>query len=162
MTRSDGMPVNAVLGFCNMLLKLLEDANEFDAPTHFAVIFDTARKTFRNDIYPDYKAHRPPPPDDLIPQFDLIRDAVRAFNLPSIEMAGYEADDIIATYARQGREAGVRVTIVSSDKDLMQLVGDRVTMMDTMKNRHIGVEQVISIPCSSGQVKSNNQNDAKA
>jgi DNA polymerase-1 len=143
MTRGDGTPVNAVYGFCNMLIKLLEDANEFEQPSHFAVIFDAGRKTFRNDIYPDYKAHRPPAPDDLIPQFDLIRQAVTAFNVPSIEMAGFEADDIIATYARIGREAGAKVTIVSSDKDLMQLVGDDVSMLDTMKNRHIGVPEVI-------------------
>jgi len=143
MTRSDGTPVNAVYGFCNMLIKLLEDANEFEQPTHFAVIFDAGRKTFRSDIYPDYKAHRPPAPEDLVPQFDIIRQAVEAFNVPAIEMAGYEADDIIATYARIGVEAGADVTIVSSDKDLMQLVGDDVVMLDTMKNRRIGVAEVI-------------------
>jgi DNA polymerase I len=143
MTRSDGTPVNAVYGFCNMLIKLLEDANEFEQPTHFAVIFDAGRKTFRNDIYPEYKAHRPPAPEDLVPQFDIIRQAVEAFNVPAIEMAGYEADDIIATYARMGVEAGADVTIVSSDKDLMQLVGDDVVMLDTMKNRKIGVAEVI-------------------
>ncbi|TDI61617.1 MAG: DNA polymerase I [Alphaproteobacteria bacterium] len=143
MTRRDGTPVNAVYGFCNMLIKLLEDANEFEQPSHFAVIFDAGRKTFRNDIYPEYKAHRPPAPEDLVPQFDLIRQAVKAFNVPSVEMKGFEADDIIATYARMGREAGAEVTIVSSDKDLMQLVGDGVTMLDTMKNRRIGVAEVI-------------------
>jgi DNA polymerase-1 len=139
MSRSDGTPTNAVFGFCSMLMKLLDDT-EAD---HIAVIFDTARKTFRNDFYPEYKAHRPPAPDELIPQFPLIRDAVRAFNVPSIEMEGFEADDLIATYARQAAEAGAEVTIVSSDKDLMQLVNDRVTMFDAMKNRVIGPEQVI-------------------
>ena len=143
MTRSDGTPVNAVYGFCNMLVKLLEDANEFEQPTHFAVVFDAGRKTFRNDIYPDYKAHRPAAPEDLVPQFSLIREATQAFNVPAIEIEGYEADDIIATYARIGQEEGADVTIVSSDKDLMQLVGDQVSMLDTMKNRKIGIPQVI-------------------
>jgi DNA polymerase-1 len=142
LTRSDGTPIGAVTGFCNMLFKMLEDSHEDGRITHLAVIFDTARKTFRSDIYPDYKAHRPPPPDDLIPQFDIIRQAVKAFNLPSIEMRGYEADDLIATYARQAKEAGWEVTIVSSDKDLMQLVGDQVRMFDPMKSRMIGPEQV--------------------
>ena len=104
MTRPDGTPVNAVLGFTNMLWKILRDSEA----EYFAVIFDTARKTFRSDIYPDYKAHRPPPPDELIPQFDLVRDATRAFNVPSLEMRGYEADDLIATYTRLAREAGLR------------------------------------------------------
>ena len=142
LTRADGTPVNAVLGFCNILFKLLEDTAEEGSSSHLAVIFDTARKTFRNDIYPDYKANRPPPPDDLIPQFDLIRDAVRAFNVPSVEMAGFEADDLIATYAREAREKGWGVTIISSDKDLMQLVGGPVVMFDPMKNRTIGPDQV--------------------
>ena len=142
LNRPDGTPVNAVLGFCNMLNKLIEDTVAEGSVSHLAVIFDTARATFRSDIYPDYKANRPPPPDDLVPQFQIIRDAVLAFNLPSIERAGFEADDIIATYAAQGRAAGAEVVIVSSDKDLMQLVGDGVTMLDPMKNRVIDVEQV--------------------
>ena len=140
LTRPDGTPVNAVLGFTNMLWKLLRDSKA----EYFAVIFDTSRKTFRSDIYPEYKAHRPPPPDELIPQFDLVRDATRAFNVPSLEMRGYEADDLIATYTRLAREAGMRVTIVSSDKDLMQLVeGDRVVMLDDFKNREIGPDGVL-------------------
>ncbi len=138
MTRPDGTPVNAVYGFTNMLMKLLD---ETDAD-HIAVIFDKARKTFRNDIYPEYKAHRPPPPDELIPQFELVRDAVKALNVAAVDMDGYEADDLIATYARLACEAGADVTIVSSDKDLMQLVSERVTMLDAMKNRVIGPEQV--------------------
>ena len=140
LTRPDGTPVNAVLGFTNMLWKLLRD-NQAD---YFAVIFDTARKTFRNDIYPDYKAHRPPPPDELIPQFDLVRDATRAFNVPSLEMRGYEADDLIATYTRLASKAGMRVTIVSSDKDLMQLVeDDQVVLLDHFKNREIDSKGVL-------------------
>jgi len=143
MTRGDGTPVNAVYGFSNMLFKLLQDLNDNERPTHLAVIFDTARKTFRNDFYPDYKAHRPPAPEDLVPQFPLIRDAVKAFGLPSLEMDGYEADDLIATYARQAREKDWQVTIVSSDKDLMQLVDDKTTMFDSMKNRRVDVDGVI-------------------
>ena len=123
---SDGLPVGAVHGFCNMLWKLLRDANDEFEPTHFAVIFDYSGKSFRNDIYPEYKAHRPPPPEDLIPQFSIIRDATRAFNVACIEKEGYEADDLIATYARQAVEAGCEVTIVSSDKDLMQMVGPNI------------------------------------
>jgi len=139
LTRGDGTPVNAVLGFCNMIYKLERDA-DCDA---MVVLFDTARVTFRNDIYPDYKANRPPPPEELVPQFPLIRDAVRAFGLPCIELAGYEADDLIATYARQAKARGDRVTIVSSDKDLMQLVGDNVAMLDPMRMRAIGPDQVM-------------------
>ncbi|MDF2232286.1 DNA polymerase I [Albimonas sp. CAU 1670] len=129
--KSDGLPVGAVAGFCNMLQKILEEraANSAEAPTHAAVIFDYSAKTFRNDIYPEYKAHRPEPPEDLRPQFALIRDATRAFNLPCIEMEGYEADDLIATYARQAEAAGAKVSIVSSDKDLMQLVTDAVSIV---------------------------------
>lgn len=138
MTRPDGTPVNAVFGFSNMLTKLVQDTEA----QYMAVVFDTARKTFRSEIYPEYKAQRPPPPDDLIPQFALIREATDAFNLPRIEMKGFEADDIIATYARQAVESGHEVTIVSSDKDLMQLVGDNVRMMDPMKNRIVGVDEV--------------------
>ena len=138
MTRADGTPTNAVLGFTNMLMKLLEDAGD----ALVAVIFDAGAITFRNDIYAEYKANRPPPPDELVPQFGLVRDAVRAFDLPCIEQAGYEADDIIATYARQAREAGTEVTIVSSDKDLMQLVRPGVAMFDPMKGTRIGADEV--------------------
>jgi len=138
MTRPDGTPVNAVFGFTNMLTKLVKDTEA----EYMAVVFDTSRKTFRSEIYGDYKAHRPPPPDDLIPQFALIREATKAFNLPSIEMEGFEADDIIATYAKQAAEQGHEVTIVSSDKDLMQLVGENVRMMDPMKNRIVGPDEV--------------------
>ncbi len=139
MTRPDGTPVNAVYGFANMLTKLVEDS-EAD---FLAVIFDTARKTFRNDIYKEYKAHRPPPPEELVPQFELIREATRAYNLPCLEMEGFEADDLIATYARLANEENFDVTIVSSDKDLMQLVGPRVRMLDPMKNRYIGPDEVV-------------------
>ena len=139
MTRSDGTPVNAVYGFANMLMKLLDDTDA----DHIAVIFDAARKTFRSDIYPEYKAQRPPPPDDLIPQFALINDLVEAFNVPAVKMEGFEADDLIATYARQARELGANVTIVSSDKDLMQLVTDKVLMVDTMKNKQTGPAEVV-------------------
>ena len=141
--KSDGLQVNAVLGFCNMLWKLLRDMPENDRPTHLAIIFDKSEITFRNKLYPDYKAHRPPAPDDLIPQFALIRDAVRAFDLPCLEQNGFEADDLIATYARLATDRGASTTIVSSDKDLMQLVTDRVTMFDTMKDRRIGIAEVI-------------------
>ncbi len=139
MTRPDGTPVNAVYGFANMLTKLIEDA-EAD---FVAVIFDTARKTFRNDIYTEYKAHRPPPPEELIPQFGLIRDATRAYSLPCLEREGFEADDLIATYARLATEQGFKVTIVSSDKDLMQLVRPGVEMLDPMKNKMIGPAEVM-------------------
>jgi DNA polymerase I len=141
--KSDGLQVNAVLGFCNMLWKLLRDMPEDDRPTHLAIVFDKSEVTFRNKLYPDYKAHRPPAPDDLIPQFALIRDAVRAFDLPCLEQNGFEADDLIATYARLACERGANTTIVSSDKDLMQLVNDCVTMYDTMKDRRIGIPEVI-------------------
>jgi DNA polymerase-1 len=141
--KSDGLQVNAVLGFCNMLWKLLRDMPPHNRPTHLAIIFDKAEITFRNKLYPDYKAHRPPAPDDLIPQFPLIRDAVRAFDLPCLEQGGFEADDLIATYAREAGERGATTTIVSSDKDLMQLVTDKVTMYDTMKDRRIGIPEVI-------------------
>ena len=144
LSRSDGTPTGAVHGFCQMLWKLLEDTKNSDRPTHFAVIFDSKGKTFRNDIYSEYKANRPPPPEDLVPQFGLIRDAVRAFDLPCIELDGYEADDLIATYARQAERADATVTIVSSDKDLMQLVSDHISMFDTMKNRRIGAEEVMA------------------
>ena len=139
----DGTHVNAVYGFCSMLWKLLKEMKPEQRPTHLAVIFDKSEKTFRTEMYKDYKAHRPPPPDDLIPQFPLIRDAVRAFEIPSLEQAGYEADDLIATYARIACEAGATATIVSSDKDLMQLVNECVIMYDTMKDVRIGVPEVI-------------------
>ena len=139
LTRPDGTPVNAVYGFTQMLMKILEDS---DADC-LAVIFDAARVTFRNDIYADYKANRPDPPEALAPQFDLVKRAVEAFNVPAIEMQGFEADDIIATYARMAKEAGAAVTVVSSDKDLMQLIDDKVSMFDAMKNQPIGPEQVV-------------------
>jgi DNA polymerase-1 len=140
--KSDGLPIGAVAGFCNMLYKQVEDNAGHDAPTHVAVIFDAKGKTFRSGIYPAYKANRPPAPEDLVPQFPIIREATRAFNLPCIELEGFEADDIIATYAAQARAAGGRVTIISSDKDLMQLVGGGVEMLDPMKNKRIGIEEV--------------------
>jgi len=126
-----------------MIFKYIEDAKGDDAPTHAAVIFDHGSKTFRNDIYPAYKANRPELPEDLRPQFPLTRDATRAFNIACIEVEDYEADDIIATLARQAREAGGRVTIISSDKDLMQLVGGGVEMLDAMKGLRIGPDQVV-------------------
>ena len=144
--KSDGLPVNAVSGFCNMLWKLLRDARNTDVgvtPTHLAVIFDYSSTTFRKEIYPLYKANRSAPPEDLIPQFGLIRHATRAFNLPCIETEGFEADDIIATYARQAEAIGADVTIVSSDKDLMQLVTANVHMYDAMKDKQIGIPDVI-------------------
>src|SRR6266702_6249991 len=141
--KSDGLQLNAVFGFCNMLWKLLRDMKPDEKPTHLAVVFDKSEKTFRTDFYPDYKAHRPDPPDDLIPQFGLIREAVRAFDLPSIEQAGFEADDLIATYAREACEQGATVSIVASDKDLMQLINDCVVMYDTMKDKRIGIPEVI-------------------
>jgi DNA polymerase-1 len=141
--KSDGLQVNAVLGFCNMLWKLLRDMPPDNRPTHLAIIFDKSETTFRNKLYPAYKAHRPPAPDDLIPQFPLIRAAVRAFDLPCLEQAGFEADDLIATYVRIACERGATATIVSSDKDLMQLVTDCVTMYDTMKDRRLGIAEVI-------------------
>ena len=141
--KSDGLQVNAVLGFCNMLWKLMRDMPPDNRPTHLAIIFDKSEKTFRNDFYPEYKAHRPPAPEDLIPQFALIREAVLAFDLPCIEQIGFEADDLIATYVREAGERGATATIVSSDKDLMQLVTDGVSMYDTMKDRRIGIPEVI-------------------
>jgi DNA polymerase-1 len=141
--KSDGLQVNAVLGFCNMLWKLLREMPPDNRPTHLAIIFDKSEVTFRNKLYPDYKAHRPPAPDDLMPQFALIREAVRAFDLPCLEQGGFEADDLIATYAREAGERGATATIVSSDKDLMQLVTDKVTMYDTMKDRRIRIAEVI-------------------
>ena len=143
--KSDGMPTGAVSGFCNMLFKLLEDSKSkenLEKPTHFAVIFDSARKNFRNEIYSDYKGNRADAPDDLIPQFDFIRQSVLAFNLPSIELLNYEADDLIATYVDQILKLGAKVTIVSSDKDLMQLFKKDVRIYDPMKNKFINNEDV--------------------
>ena len=140
---SDGLPVGAVHGFCAMLWKLLRETKAFEAPTHFAVIFDASEKTFRNEIYQDYKAHRPPAPEELVPQFPLIRDAVKAFNVACIEQLGFEADDLIASYAKQVVDAGGDVTIVSSDKDLMQLVRPGVVMFDAMKSKKLGRDEVL-------------------
>ena len=140
--RSDGLPIGAVAGFCNMLWKYVQEARGADAPTHVAVIFDHSSKTFRNEIYPLYKANRPELPEDLRPQFPLTREATRAFNIACIETEGYEADDIIATLSCRARDAGGRVTIVSSDKDLMQLVGGGVGMMDPIKGKAIGPDEV--------------------
>jgi len=139
--KSDGLPVGAVQGFCNMLHKLVTNFGS-EAPTHLAVIFDYSSKSFRNDLYDQYKANRPPPPEDLVPQFPLIREATRAFGLPCVEQEGYEADDLIATYAEEARARGAEVTIVSSDKDLMQLIGGGVDMLDPMKNETLGIEAV--------------------
>ncbi len=140
---SDGLPVGAVHGFCNMLWKLLRETKGEKRPTHIAVIFDASRVTFRNGIYPEYKAHRPETPPELVPQFPLIRDAVRAFNVACVEQEGFEADDIIATYAREAAGAGGEVVIVSSDKDLMQLVDAHVSLLDTMKNKEIREPEVL-------------------
>tara|TARA_B100001741_G_scaffold265760_1_gene231261 strand:+ start:7542 stop:10307 length:2766 start_codon:yes stop_codon:yes gene_type:complete len=143
--KSDGLPTGAVSGFCNMLFKLLEDAKSSDnkdRPTHFAVIFDSARKNFRNDIYSEYKGNRADAPDDLIPQFEYIRKSVNAFNLPSVELINYEADDLIATYSEQILRAGAKVTIVSSDKDLMQLYKKDIRIYDPMKNKYINQDDI--------------------
>src|SRR5687768_15719696 len=140
--KSDGLQVNAVLGFCNMLWKLLRDMKPGERPTHLAVVFDKSEQTFRTEFYPEYKANRSAPPDDLIPQFGLIREAVRAFDIPCLEQGGFEADDLIATYVREACELGATGTIVSSDKDLMQLVNDCVIMYDTMKDKKIGIPEV--------------------
>ena len=141
--KSDGLQVNAVLGFCNMLWKLLREMPPDNRPTHLAVVFDLSEKTFRTEMYTEYKANRSAAPDDLIPQFPLVREAVRAFDIPCLEQAGFEADDLIATYARLACEAKATTTIVSSDKDLMQLVCDTVTLYDTMKDKRIGRAEVI-------------------
>ena len=145
--KSDGLPTGAVSGFCSMLFKLLEDSKSKDnleKPTHFAVIFDSARKNFRNEIYKDYKGNRSEAPDDLVPQFDFIRKSVLAFNLPSIELNNYEADDLIATYVEQILKKGAKVTIISSDKDLMQLYKKGVRIYDPMKNKFITQDDVLS------------------
>ena len=143
--KSDGLPTGAVSGFCSMLFKLLEEARSDDTdnkPSHFAVIFDSAKKNFRNDIYKDYKSNRQEAPDDLVPQFKYIRKSVEAFNLPSIELLNFEADDLIATYANKIVELGAKVTIISSDKDLMQLVSKEIRLYDPMKNKVIGDKEV--------------------
>ena len=140
---SDGMPVGAVAGFCGMLHKMVSGFGT-KGPTHLAVIFDASAHSFRSEMFDGYKANRSEPPDDLRPQFSLVRDAVRAWNLPCIEMEGFEADDLIATYAVQARDAGAEVTIVSSDKDLMQLVGPGIDMLDPMKNATIGPDEVFA------------------
>ena len=139
MTRPDGTPVNAVFGFTNMLAKLLKE----HVGTHIAVIFDAGRLTFRNRLYDAYKAHRPPPPDELIPQFALVREATEAFGVPAIELPDWEADDLIATYALATTQAGGQVTIVSSDKDLMQLIRPGVDMLDPIKQKPIGPAEVM-------------------
>jgi len=144
--KSDGLPTGAVSGFCSMLFKLLEDSRSDDSihkPTHFAVIFDSARKNFRNDIYKDYKANRTEAPEDLVPQFEYIKKSVKAFNLPSIELLNYEADDLIATYAKQIVKIGAKVTVISSDKDLMQLVSDKIRLYDPIKSKVLGEKEVI-------------------
>lgn len=141
--KSDGLPIGAVAGFCNMLWSELQADHGDDAPTHLACVFDFSSQTFRNDLYAEYKANRPEMPEDLRVQLPLVREATRAFNVPSLELENYEADDIIATLTRRAVEAGGRVTIISSDKDLMQLVGNGVEMFDAMKNRRIGVEDVV-------------------
>ncbi|CUI34694.1 DNA polymerase I [Cognatishimia activa] len=159
--KSDGLPIGAVAGFCNMLQRYVEGNTGPDAPTHVAVIFDYSGKSFRNDMYDQYKANRPPAPEDLVPQFPLTRDATRAFNIACKEIEGFEADDIIATLACQARDAGGRCTIISSDKDLMQLVGDGVEMLDAMKNKRIdrdgvhekfgvGPERVVDVQALAG------------
>ena len=141
--RSDGLPVGAVRLYCNMIWGMLKDKSAATKPTHIAVIFDTSSKSFRNDFYPEYKAHRPEPPADMRPQFGLIRQATRAFNLPSIEMVNYEADDLIATYARQAVAAGATVRIITSDKDMMQLIQPGVEIFDPGKDKVIGNAEVL-------------------
>jgi DNA polymerase-1 len=141
--KSDGLPIGAVSGFANMLWKFLNDVKGEAAPTHLAVVFDASERTFRTEIDPNYKAHRPPAPDDLAVQFPIIREVTKAFNVASLELPGYEADDIIAAYACRARDSGAQVVVVSSDKDLMQLVGDRVSMLDPIKQTVIGREEVI-------------------
>ena len=153
--RSDGLPTGAVRLFCTKLLQFLREGAAGVVPTHLAIIFDKSEKTFRNDIYDGYKAHRPEPPADLVPQFPLMRAAVEAFGLSPIEMGGYEADDLIATYAKEARAVGAETLIVSADKDLMQLIGPGVSMYDPASGdskkgsfraeRFIGVPEVLSI-----------------
>ncbi|MFY9349235.1 MAG: 5'-3' exonuclease H3TH domain-containing protein, partial [Sphingobium sp.] len=144
LTNRHGQPVGAVYGYTTMLWKLAEELGRAEGPTHMAVVLDKGSHTFRNDMYDQYKAHRPPPPEDLVPQFPMIRDATRAFSLPCIEEAGYEADDIIASYTKAAVAQGWHVTIVSSDKDLMQLIQPGVDMYDTMKNERRGADYVLA------------------
>ena len=139
MNRPDGTPINAVFGFTNMLVKLIEDYSN----DRMIVIFDAARENFRNKIYPEYKANRGEAPDDLIPQFPLIRECVKSFNIPQLEIEGYEADDLIATYSKLAKVDDIETIIVSSDKDLMQLVNKKVTMLDPMKNKKIEINDVV-------------------
>ena len=141
--KSDGFPVGAISGFCNMLDKLVREEKEKKGITHLLVVFDASGKTFRNDIYPEYKANRSEAPEDLIPQFPVIRKATSAFNIPFVELIGYEADDLIASYAEEAKKQNMKVTIVSSDKDLMQLVSDNVSMLDTMKGKVFKKEDVL-------------------
>ncbi|MBL8629339.1 MAG: DNA polymerase I [Rhodospirillaceae bacterium] len=143
MTRPDGTPVNAVYGYSSMLMKLLDDLRDDSVDELIAVVFDTARKTFRNEIYKEYKAHRPPPPDDLVPQFAIVREASRAFNVPILEKGGFEADDLIATYAKLAEKAGIDVVVISGDKDLMQLIRPGVRLRNPMSNADIGVNEVM-------------------
>src|SRR5258705_1851189 len=140
LTNRHGQPAGAVYGYTAMLWKLADGLNKADGPTHMAVILDASQQTFRNEMYDQYKAHRPPPPEDLVPQFPLIRTATRPVSIPGIETAGVEADDIIACYVTAAKEAGWRVTIVSSDKDLMQLIDEDagVEMLETMHDRGVG------------------------
>lgn len=139
MTRPDGTPVNALFGFTGMLTRIMKD----QAGSHIAVVFDAGRNTFRSRLYPEYKAHRPPAPDDLVPQLSLMRESAAAFGVPSVELPDWEADDLIATLAEQACDGGAEVVIVSSDKDLMQLVRPRVSMLDPMKNKVIGAPEVL-------------------
>ncbi|MDQ7812033.1 5'-3' exonuclease H3TH domain-containing protein, partial [Brevundimonas sp.] len=140
--KSDGLPVGAVQGYCNMLWKLIRDMKGEDGPTHLVAVFDHSEKTFRNQMYDQYKANRSAPPEDLIPQFPLVREATAAFGVHCVELPGYEADDLIATYACKARDAGGEAVIVSSDKDLMQLIGPSVVMWDPMKERRLAEEAV--------------------
>ena len=140
--KSDGFPVGAISGFCNMLDKLVREERDKRGITHILVVFDASGKTFRNEIYPDYKANRSEAPEDLIPQFPVIRQATSAFNIPYVELIGFEADDLIASYAKEGELEGMQVTIVSSDKDLMQLVSNNISMLDTMKGKLINKDGV--------------------
>ena len=138
LTSPDGIPINAVYGYCNMITSIVEKFK----PDQLIVVFDTKKKTFRNDIYKFYKSNRSEPPEELIPQFSIIREATEAFDLPQIEMDGFEADDIIATYAKEAQKKGIEVTILSSDKDFMQLINNQTKMYDTMKNNYIGINEV--------------------
>ena len=143
LTNKHGEPVGAVYGYTTMLWKLVDELNKADGPTHMAVILDKSEHTFRNELYDKYKAQRPPAPEDLVPQFPMIRDATRAFSLPCIEELGWEADDLIASYAKAALAQGWQVTIVSSDKDLMQLIEPGLDLYDTMNNRRLGDEAVL-------------------